>query len=464
MTKYKRIWLCVLIFLLGMVYLIYRLWEGSHFGGLRILGQEDLWQIVEGKECLENPAEAGGILRLNGNDIAYDNASCTYYIPHNIEKDAFGALFSCSLSEYEIYLEESQAWDDLTEAIQEGYLFRVWFVADYTYAVGNMVFTGAPVMAVHCAERVAREYGSGKIELFDPVDEEVNGLSVRCSDTLVKRNPNSETYSIKLMKKTLDEEKKLSLLGIGKNNNWKLYKISDNDRTLMRAMLASEVWNIINAGTRLEREYQFVELVVNNTYEGLYLLAPKWTKIFLYVDNNCLLHQSEEVSKEELATFWESMDKTSLSQYALFLQTTYAFKNAIEDYIVLEQTSKEGESKYLLIPDKLEFAFGGFPDKLNYLSWNDTSHMLLSHMDMGIEEKLWSEEIFPLCSQYWKQLRLGELDTMRFLKRMQGHKDYIVRSGLAKRCVKEDMYGYYYDRLEQYIVDRMEYLDVYFAG
>ena len=43
------------------------------------------------------------------------------------------------------------------------------------------------------------------------------------------------------------------------------------------------------------------------------------------------------------------------------------------------------------------------------------------------------------------------------------YKDYLVRSGLAKRCVREDMFGYYFDKLEQYITDRLEYLDAYFG-
>lgn len=463
MTKYRCVWLCILLFMLGIVYLMYQHREASHFGGLRLLAQEELLQTTEGKICLENPSEIGGILCLNGKDIAYDKASSTYYVPHCIDKKVFEAVFTASMSACDIYLEALPAWEQLAESVQEGHLFHVWFVAEHAYAVCNMIFTGAPIMMLNSMERVSYAYGVGELALFDPDDEEVAGLSIRVSDTLLKRNANSGTYSIKLMKKTLEEEKKLSLLGMGKNNNWKLYKVSENDGTLMRAMLASDVWNVINTDSNLQRKYQFVELVVNNQYQGLYLLTPKWTRAFLQADDNCLLHKAEDISNEELAVLWKFVDSMSLSRYALFLQITYAFKNTVEDYIILEQMMEDGKSGCILLPDKLEFAFGGFNDKLNYLSWNDTSDMLLSYTDMGIEENLWREEIFPLCSQNWKQLRLGELETVHFLKQVQMYKDYLVRSGLAKRCVREDMFGYYFDKLEQYITDRLEYLDAYFG-
>ncbi len=53
MTKYRCVWLCILLFMLGIVYLMYQHREASHFGGLRLLAQEELLQTTEGKICLK---------------------------------------------------------------------------------------------------------------------------------------------------------------------------------------------------------------------------------------------------------------------------------------------------------------------------------------------------------------------------------------------------------------------------
>ena len=105
------------------------------------------------------------------------------------------------------------------------------------------------------------------------------------------------------MKKDCAEDKRLSFLGIGKNKTWKLYEVSKSDRSLTRAKLAADVWNAMNAGTALVRRYEFVEVVENNVYKGLYLLAPKWNRSMLTLSEQECVVSREELTPEQIPAY-----------------------------------------------------------------------------------------------------------------------------------------------------------------
>ena len=331
-----------------------------------------------------------------------------------------------------------------------------------------MIFTGAPVLAVNSADVLKSDYQKGGIVLFDPDDEDVNGVSVKSSQAYLKYNANAGTYSIKLMKKDFAEDKRLSFLGIGKNKTWKLYEVSKSDRSLTRAKLAADVWNAMNAGTALVRRYEFVEVVENNVYKGLYLLAPKWNRSMLTLSEQECVVSREELTPEQIPAYLDLISDKDLSRYYLFLQMTYAYKNGTEDYVVIETVQDNGEKRCVLAPDKLKHVFGSFEKALQYLAWegdeqdNDTSRMLIATEEVEAAKGRQEIEILRLSAVEWKQLRATVLGDETIRRQLALYKQYLIDSGLAVRCVEEDAFGYYYGLFEDYLRDRLAYMDEFF--
>ena len=294
MIKSKQVWLCILIILLGVTSFLCITHESSKFGGVSILSEGELQKKVKNLEYIKTPSNVDEILSFNSQKVAYDKNKNTFYVSQRTDSNDFSGVFATNYVNSSIYFETDEAFRDLKSAIEVGHEFNIWIITEQSYTICNIIITGMPVISINTENYVSDEFVKGEIMISNPKDEEVNGLSIKVANSMIKCNPNSETYSIKLLKKDYIEEKKLSLLGLEKKANWKLYKLSENDDTFMRALLASEVWNIINKDTILEREYELVEIIVNKRYKGLYLLAPKWTRGYLG------LEQDNELIKVDL--------------------------------------------------------------------------------------------------------------------------------------------------------------------
>lgn len=463
-SRSKSVWMGFLIIALGVIYVFYRYYEASEIGGIRIASAEKLERLTAGISYAEKVINAGELIRLQGQNVAFDKDRQTYYVSMKACSRDFEAVFQTNKDC--MYYFEDNGRKNMEEVVRSGEALRLWIIDSDVYTICRVIFTGAPTMALYTDGLMSREYGRGEAALFDPDDEEVSGISVRSSKALIKHNQKSETYSVKLTKKSYAEEKKLSFLGIGENNNWKLYKVSENDGSLMRALLASYVWNVINKDTELVRIYSWVELIVNNEYKGLYLLAPKWTAPYLGLDSGWSMAKPEDMAALQINELRNGVNPIQMGKYALFLQAVYAYANAADDYIIAYSGDENSRADWLIMPDKIEYAFGGFSNKLNYLMLGDTSNiscLLLEPEDMLLEAEYYDDKIMPICGELWAGLRTDGLSDEDMLFVMNEYKAYIVDSGLEKRCVKTDAFGYYYDKLEEYILQRMAFLDEYYG-
>lgn len=464
----KQLCLCALILLFGVIYVLCRVGEASKFGGLDIVSVEALEELTAGRRYIEEPEHVDSFLSLQGQKAAYDKKTHTFYVSQPVHEEQIASLFEVPAGNISLCVAQDTYVGDVEGAMQAGHRFQLWMIGEQEYTVFGLIFTGAPVLAVNSADVLKSDYQKGGIVLFDPDDEDVNGVSVKSSQAYLKYNANAGTYSIKLMKKDFAEDKRLSFLGIGKNKTWKLYEVSKSDRSLTRAKLAADVWNAMNAGTALVREYEFVEVVENNVYKGLYLLAPKWNRSMLTLSEQERVVSREELTPEQIPAYLDMISDKDLSRYYLFLQMTYAYKNGIEDYVVIETVQDNGEKRCVLAPDKLKHVFGSFEKALQYLTWegdeqdNDTSRMLIATEEVEAAKGRQEREILRLSTVEWKQLRATVLGDEMIRRQLALYKQYLIDSGLAVRCVEEDAFGYYYGLFEDYLRDRLAYMDEFF--
>ena len=186
----------------------------------------------------------------------------------------------------------------------------------------------------------------GNIVAFEPNDDAVNKQNIKSAYVLAKKNMNSQTYSLRLMNKEYSDEKKVNLLGTGKYSDWKLYRVLESDGSLMQAKVASDLWNIINKEKEIIRVYSFVEVIENNDYKGIYLMTPKWTKSIVGLKDNDIMIQSEEVDLDQAMLLNEQMSSECISDYALFLQLTYAYNNIGDDCIYIKRLMQDNSIQY----------------------------------------------------------------------------------------------------------------------
>jgi hypothetical protein len=432
-AKLSLMWLISLIIILLGIFGLRIYLQKGYFGNVKIYSTEKLVNLVGDKEYTDCT------LIFQGQDVAYDKGNDVYYISYTTEGDEFKGNFSVQGMEATLYFEDD-GMNDYEEIMYEGHISHIWAISEQSYSILNVIITGAPVLNINSDEILSTDYQSGYISLFNSTDNTV-------SDAMVKYNANSETYSIKLTKGNSRQDRKLDLLNLGEYKSWKLYKVSENDGSLMRALLASDLWNALNNDSNNKRGYKYVEIVENGKYKGLYLLTPKWTKSLLQLsDSETILDEEDIVGV--------NADFENISQYFIFLQAAYAYKNVTEDYIVVDNQ---------VIPDKITYAFGGFNNKLNYLSWDDDGRMLISYKDLGIDETTWNSKVFNECQDYWVKLRNNYLNENILFKNMEQYKEFIIKSGLGNRCVPDNSFGYFYDKLYQYIVNRINFLDDYFG-
>lgn len=463
MIRRKRIWLCGLMLLLGIFLILFKRIEAAKFGGFDILELDALEALVEGKAYIGSPEEADGLLELRGQSLAYDQKSNVYYVSQPASERDLLCHFEVADPEWEFYVEKRDSLGNVKELMQTGESIRLWAICADSYSIFGMVISGAPVMRLDTNEYMQSIYGEGDMVLFEPEEDAVNKQNVKNACVLAKQNVSSKTYSLKLMKKDYADEKKLPLLNAGKYSDWKLYAVSENDKSLMRAKLASDLWNMINSQDGVVREYSFVEVVENNSYKGLYLLAPKWSKAVIELGSDDALIEHEDAGDTQLAAIMEELSTDSMSDYIVFLQFAYAYNNIANNCIYIEKTAQDGSRQYKIVPDKLEYAFGGFSDRLNYLTWGDTSRLVLTADDFGVSEEYWDQELVPACSAKWKALRDQGIGASLMIDFMQDYRGYLITTGLEQRCVTDDSFGYQYDVLEAYVENRISFLDGYYG-
>ena len=362
-------------------------------------------------------------------------------------------------------------------------LLQVWILVGDTYTKCNLIFSGIPILTLD--SQLQSDYSHGEIMLYNPDDSELKQMSIKTSAAEIKKNINSGTVTVKLCKDNYLDERKLSLLAMGKERSWKLYTVSDKDDTCVRAILAAEIWNIVTRDKRRVRPYQFVEVIFNNEYAGLYLMAPKVTPSYLelpessflcsYEENDTFAVVDEDMSEDiqEIITGYvewlgqekdviNSFDINGYVDYNIFAQVIFGVKNISESkYLIVEPM--KGTLVYSVMPERLEYCFGCLPNGLEYLSWQGENRVV-----EDVEYKLlcekFPEAIIQNTTAYWDELYSSSLSADHIQKLAKKYEQFLSEGGYIDRSGRAENYETACGRLNEYINDRMYALNEYFSN
>lgn len=473
--------------------------------------------------------------------LPYDSSEHMLYLSQGTESEkwlgelsAGGDYFLCSALE--------DGWQDKNTAIAQNHIVTLWVLGEDHYYEFQMAVSGMPVIAMTTTREEEPEpvdyevdpdayiYDSetryyGTMNVFDPVfcesDYDIYQLHMRyhykgnSSKSFEKKG-----YSLKLL--DYEEEKvNVPLLGMRSDNNWKLNALY-TDENRIREITASQVWEEFDAANEEVDEpgprMEYVELIVDNDYKGLYCLVEpvdekklelteedtlykiiNWTipeeeDMLEAMNNGWKVQQSirirypDEITDYEsvwspiidyLNTFYvnesinyeeagEKINISNYSDYFMFLMTMTISDNGYKNiYYVADKTRNGYQMR--VIPWDLDFSFG------NVFDYNASDNCVFSTDLEGVYVETAlprlkianPEEIGPEFYERYCSYRESFLSTEHICTLLTANQQYIVKTGaLARENTRWPECGVTDDirELLEFQKNRMAWLDDYFLN
>lgn len=225
-------------------------------------------------------------LLCNGTRVPFDYENNTFFIPLDMENDAWEKLvFSSGQPGYGLMFREDFTNRNKRQLIAEGEKIPFLVYGENCWAEYYLVFTGLPVIDLTTLEGFYSENITGSAFFYN-TDFAKNGVLSSEYNGHIRGNTSrlfpKKGYKLNLTKSTVSKttvKNSQKLFGMREDDDWILYAMY-NDETKIRDKLSIEIWNEMGAekvsgnstyGTNLT----YVEVVADNRYCGLYGLMER---------------------------------------------------------------------------------------------------------------------------------------------------------------------------------------------
>lgn len=404
-------------------------WEESRLLGVAVADAEKLGGLCGNRQYVEKPENAAQFLCFMDKPVPYNKETNTFYIIQNADTENYEGQLTAP-DGVTLFFEGEKT--DKQATLEQGTQFSLWIMTKYKYTVCHLLFTGLPVVTADTDGGIGTEYKEAKVTVWEPYNEEIRTIAVKNTNALAKASASGETITLKLMQDDGINRQKLQFLSSGKYDAWKLYKVSEKDDSFIRSMLSHTIWNGIQPD--LQNACFFIELVADGVYQGLYLFSPRIDDDFFGEEGVSVFHIEEDGEQEISAVAWEKLEPENLSGFAAFLQATYAYKNRSDDlYYVVHP---EGE---FIMPGRVEYSFGIFPNRLEYLSYH-ASERILTAAELPIPEEM-TGKLEKETALLWQSLRTGVLSDDTLFEEIDEMEAALKQSGFIARSGMNDTNG-----------------------
>lgn len=449
-------------------------------------------------------------LQYNSQRAAVDCRTSTIYIAQDIRKDTKMEDLTGSLGSFTPSLRLSFAPDpafhDLAAAVEQGHVFKLNVSHGYKkYMQYDMVFTTLPVLRLE-GEGIGetekgKEIVAGTMCLWTPWDPDVNSRSVKTSNAqwhirggysaTLQKTP----FKLNLKNKT-GTGKSISLAGLGADDDWILNPMNLDD-TKLKEKLFMQLWNRrarqVDWNEKMS-EGEYVEVIINQEYCGLYQLQRRIDRKFLNLKSgDVLLKSGADLEAPDAETAYEIIHSglTREQTYALvqdffdekdpellnmdnfldvnlFLQWASAVDNMIKNMFFV---MKEGTSGYQmsLLPWDTDMSWGTvWKAEINGFGYD--FEMSRQNTALRIEYE-WMQKYYPDLDQQmagrWKELRETLLTMENISGVLEQEQQILDSSGVLQRDAVR--WGLYYkgedskENLYRSIEARLAWVDEYYS-
>lgn len=492
----------------------------------------DNLDFLEGKEKLTSKQNPGVV--LGGALLPYTTDGTLYLAQDFAKTDWEGDLLTNSTETFLCTLPD-EAWKDKATSIREGYVFPIWLVGEEFYYELDLVVSGMPVMSIRTERSEEQDLGDyetdpdhfyfdpdvlyyGDIQVFDPGDESRQYDIFQSGVRYYLRGSSSsvfekKSYSLSLLDAKGDKLNS-SLLGMRSDNTWKL-KAMVADTSKIREKTACQLWEefantnatLNESGPRME----YLELILDNDYVGLYGIVEPVDADKLGLDKNDVLYKStnwnipeDEDIQTAIDNKWKIMTYIRIrhpdpivnhaqSWYPMrdYLNTFYHgegderpiesklhLSNVVDMYLFnmaisgsdnyfrnlyfVADVSEDGSYKMYQIPWDLDLTFNA----LKSGAYNDDETVIYAEAALPFLKDMKPDVVRPVLQERWAECRETFLNTEYILNIMHTNQDYLIHAGVVER--ENERWPDYkmttnLETIEDYQIRRMEWLDTYFT-
>ena len=488
----------------------YFTWVEDHSSmGVRILSQEQRDAYTQYQY-----EDLSRFLEFNGEPAAIDVASSTIYLSQDIVAgtqitDLPGSL-AVTRGDYTLRFAPDERFTDLASAVEDGYRFSLLATRDaQTYMEYKVVFTTLPVMRLDGyyshMNKEERDVMLGDVCLWAANDPATGRYSVKTSTTEWHvRGGTTASRDKKPWKLALEKQHRqnnnVDFLGMGADDDWILNAMFI-DETRMKEHLFMQLWNAWAERAPWNHRMstgQYVELVRNQSYEGIYLLQRRIDDKYLQLsqEDSYLkggasfapesLEEAYEIQKSPLSEedtfalmrgFFTGEDASILDldnflDVNLFLQYGAAVDNsAYKNMFYLLEKENEGY-RLSLLPWDTDMSWGvvwiNYENTGGYFYDYDVSMAKDATRQEYAAVKRQFPELDTMMAQRWQLLRKYVLTEEFILSLVDQMSAQLRRSGVMHReWERWDPYLGGEDTeqmLRQFLVERLQVMDAQFEA
>ncbi len=459
------------------------------------------------EEVLSQYTETTGLdiseISFDGEKVAVDWENNSIYISQSAEKlNHFSNLqgkMKALNPEYMLYFLDNIPMRKLSDSVREGIPLTLIIRCGDEFQRVNVVITTLPVLYLKVAGNYVDAEGmnvvQGKMTLWNNFEKATQSYHTQTSQAEWHIRGNSgralPKISWKLNLKDADgQNQNMDLLGLGSDDDWILNPMSRDD-TFVKEKLSQELWNRIAADTVYNypmSEGEYIEVIINGAYQGLYLLQRRLDAKYLKLDQqtdilmkgiNTWEASSVEEGYEIISTLYseeqtyEQLEQAILFRdgnsifidnfvdVSLFLQflsgrDNYGFKNT---FYTLHESNDEYE--LYLVPWDTDLTLG--------VTWrydyDKSVHKIIERQELPIVREH-VPDIDEQIAKRWMQLRQNVYSEENIFSVYNDLTNYLTASGAIQRDFEcwgllhegEDNWS----NLQRFITERLEILDNYY--
>lgn len=298
-SKKIKLTISILFFILFCsAFLVFSLYEDRLCMGVPVLPEK----------ALSNYSEVNTLdihqLTFNQQNVAADVISSTIYISQSADDlpsyQLLRGQLNTKTSDYSLFFIETNSIFHLSEAVSSGTPLCLILRSGQEYQRINVIISTLPVMnlegTVTHQDEWTRDIATGQFTLWCGYDPSVESYSTTtCATEWHLRGATSSALPHKPWKLSLKnsdgEKQNKNLLNLGSDDDWILNPMNFDD-TKVKEILAMDLWNYYAKETGSPYKMstgQYVELISNGEYQGLYLLQRRVDQKYLRLDPDIIL-------------------------------------------------------------------------------------------------------------------------------------------------------------------------------
>ena len=475
--------------------------EGRSCLGVKILTEEEMSQLQQGV-----PRDYSENIMYQGEFAPVDQKTSVIYISQNITPETRAEALLGSLSVDSpgktLRFAPDKYWDDLSSAAAAGHTFKL-LVTDRKneYTQYDVVFTTLPVITMYgeilYKDGEMRNVYSGQFRLWDPSGTDSAGPNLISSrvhwHVRGKTAGGQDKKPWKLSLKNMDSKNNSeNLLNLGSDDDWILNAMNMEDSNV-REKLFMDLWNEMTAQTDYNYPMsrgEYVEVLVDGEYSGLYLLQRRVDDRYLELDRNDVLvkgqwdgvqlscefvsaAKGDEVQNQLISAYFyrdmfQTLDVHNFTDVNLFMQFFCAADNQSYKNMYYLFGGQEDGYPVKLIPWDTDMTFGieWVPETDGFAyNYNGNLTKTVQRREMDSMMQL-HPDLRETMNARWKELRQDILSEDHIFQKIQEYVSCLNKSGAVSR--DEEVWGLYHGgedslkNLYSFIEERLEFLDGYY--